>query len=1254
LTAALLVPSTLWAQFPSAVVGFNTNPDVPTSHEMFQIPEFSGTTVNNILENVGAFDRNNAFRASGFQTEGAGALNVFFEWADPNNADAWMRLSTFNGAEIPNPVLDTRGLVRFKVTNVGNFVGGKVGVCLGIRETGGVGLAQLENGGSSGPIEWVGVDTTVNGITAGPDQLVDTTAVGDDVQEYPFGFDLAGASLPTGTAVISPGTNGVIDTAPAGDDATRFGYVIGADGVRVPIPAITLAVSPGAVALEWDLSTGVVSVNGSPMGGGIAGFTGNGTLADSPDDIGTLEHIAFTRDPSDSQVQIATWIDELQVEATVPDPTPPPNIQTPVFDTDTTVLVTTISGATAAELFINGGSAGPVAPVGTTATFNGLSLTTGDVLTATQTANATTSLPSPPVTVFAPGVLMADNFDSYTDQADLNAFWTDSINNPAPADAKLLLQAGGAASCPNFLREENPSGANAARLYRSLGGVDGTDADPLTVAWHFGYSGTEGGAGARTRFEMAHFNGGGFSAGVRGDGTVGITLYNQVAGALISEYNLTVRISDPNDPARIALLGSGWVDSGGFLRFPSGVAKEPDVWHKMAIEVRTNDIDYLIDGVVRATIPRPNNTPYDYLLIGEGFSNNGPRMMYDNVAVTQGAAFPFADPETAAPTVSEPIFPGATLVDLTDVDPNSTTVTVFANAVQVGTAAGPFPGGTAAVTVAPALANGASITATQVLGGNTSCDSVPAIVGVTAVTIADSILVPGQTTVQVSNLEEGLASSIAVYSNETTLIGTLISPVTDPATVTVTGLTFGATITATQTISSVEGEQSLGVDVTVPAPTVAGPVIVDDTTVTVTDVHPLATDVTVYINGGSAGTAATGGLTSVDVTGLAAVFINDEVAATQTIGGVESPLSGAVFVEVPFCTVVFEDDLDTDTSAGWNINTNDNGAEGDASATFAVDYSLLGVPASPNGNGSTIGTMFQANSGGTASPAAVSMSPVGLNLIAADGYRLTFDMWINANGPFPAGGFGSTEFYTCGVGYDDATVLQGPPGSSAGATAQTGVGAWFQYTGEGGGASDVRGFKDLEHQFPGSGQYAAGAGGGANNSNFDPYYAALMGDPGPAPPAAQDALFPPNQTGNTFKGSAAFAWHEVSVTVIGARARWEINGTPIITIDATIGNPFSGLDGNVAVGYEDPFSSISGNPVMSFGLVDNVKVLTAGDLEGDVNGDGVVNITDLGILLSNFGIPSGATLGQGDVSGDGAVNITDLGIVLAAFGTSCL
>ncbi len=73
----------------------------------------------------------------------------------------------------------------------------------------------------------------------------------------------------------------------------------------------------------------------------------------------------------------------------------------------------------------------------------------------------------------------------------------------------------------------------------------------------------------------------------------------------------------------------------------------------------------------------------------------------------------------------------------------------------------------------------------------------------------------------------------------------------------------------------------------------------------------------------------------------------------------------------------------------------------------------------------------------------------------------------------------------------------------------------------------------------------------------------------------------------------------------------------------------------------------------------NVDSITIYDVEvrppcpGDLNGTGTVDLTDLSILLSNFGTSGGATLGDGDVSGDGNIDLTDLAMLLARFGSTC-
>jgi alpha-L-arabinofuranosidase len=53
---------------------------------------------------------------------------------------------------------------------------------------------------------------------------------------------------------------------------------------------------------------------------------------------------------------------------------------------------------------------------------------------------------------------------------------------------------------------------------------------------------------------------------------------------------------------------------------------------------------------------------------------------------------------------------------------------------------------------------------------------------------------------------------------------------------------------------------------------------------------------------------------------------------------------------------------------------------------------------------------------------------------------------------------------------------------------------------------------------------------------------------------------------------------------------------------------------------------------------------------GDANGDGMVDVGDLGILAANYG-GSGKSWAQGDFNGDGLVDVGDLGILAANYGT---
>lgn len=56
---------------------------------------------------------------------------------------------------------------------------------------------------------------------------------------------------------------------------------------------------------------------------------------------------------------------------------------------------------------------------------------------------------------------------------------------------------------------------------------------------------------------------------------------------------------------------------------------------------------------------------------------------------------------------------------------------------------------------------------------------------------------------------------------------------------------------------------------------------------------------------------------------------------------------------------------------------------------------------------------------------------------------------------------------------------------------------------------------------------------------------------------------------------------------------------------------------------------------------------------GDLNGDGLINLSDLAQLLGHYGTPSGATYEMGDLDEDGDVDLSDLAALLGVYGHPC-
>ena len=298
-----------------------------------------------------------------------------------------------------------------------------------------------------------------------------------------------------------------------------------------------------------------------------------------------------------------------------------------------------------------------------------------------------------------------------------------------------------------------------------------------------------------------------------------------------------------------------------------------------------------------------------------------------------------------------------------------------------------------------------------------------------------------------------------------------------------------------------------------------------------------------------------------------------------TLGGIESSEAQIL---------VYTEDFETDHSLDGTWVANSVGGYNPVNLFF--DYSTVGIPAAPNSaGGSTRGLKLQANLNSLLQqfPSGSSASPAGFNIPTH--FEMRWDWWINFNGPFPAGGSGSTQVGGGGFGTAATTAqVAGAPIDSI-LVASTG-----EPTGS---AADYRvyapafqaSFQDL------SGVYAASNPGARNNVNA--YYQATF--PPVFAPAAQVALYP-QQTGLTQGGSAGMAWHQVALKKSGNIVTYTIDGLRIATIDLSVCGTLGGdklvfshfdINGNAST---DPNA-----PALAFSLVDNVRVIDPcqGDIE---------------------------------------------------------
>ncbi|RMF80678.1 MAG: hypothetical protein D6744_07960, partial [Planctomycetota bacterium] len=754
---ALAGPSA-WAQFNSEVVGFNTNPDVETSREMFRIPEHSGSTAQYIQANSpGVIDHNNSWRASGWQTEGLAAMNIFFDWASPSDPNAWVRVTTFAAAERPNPSLHLQGKVRFKIRNISELIAGNVGICLGIRETG-VDVPMLADGGTTGDIEWVGV-----------------------------------------TGVADPNNN------------------------PRPIPALVLPPSSAIRTVEFDLSTGIVTLDGVPQGGGIAGFTGDGVLS-APNNRGTLEHIAFVNQSGDSATRISVHIDELQFESPVPDPVLPPTVVAPIIAGDTSVFVVDIDpSADLIRLLRNGTEidSKPPDPNSVTVFTLASAAQTGESYTATQRVGGVTSAESDPVVVVSEP--SPYGFSIVVDEDGDDCGFTPPGGWEFVGASSLTTLAGGALY---------PTGTNIFLDESQWQTIDFSLTAP-TVPW-LGGDGTLSSANGIYSIDSIWWN------------------VNPGAGLGPHEFYMdAVQLLDSNDNVieTIHMFEDG-VQYMGNTRGQSTVGATSSLSTTASFDGTTSHrVLWSYPDAVDESLGLYHN-------IGAAcgtsptFSDQGAKIRFHILARN-----PLDPNDLPIPTIEAPIVGAQSAVRVFN-DATATAVQLYINGVPVDPNAGGVidPMGATNVDFTGLTLNlGDSVSATQTIGGNVSRFAYPRGVAAPPPPTVATPIAPGATSVTVTNALNATfasASLVTVTVNGGAEIASAV-PVAGTAVVNlVNPLQTGDVVTATQTVNGSESLPSAPVTVAFAAPVIYAAPAEGDTSVRVMNLDPVADSVTVRVLAG--------------------------------------------------------------------------------------------------------------------------------------------------------------------------------------------------------------------------------------------------------------------------------------------------------------------------------------------------------------------------------------------------------------------
>ncbi|MEM6333726.1 MAG: PEP-CTERM sorting domain-containing protein [Planctomycetota bacterium] len=248
------------------------------------------------------------------------------------------------------------------------------------------------------------------------------------------------------------------------------------------------------------------------------------------------------------------------------------------------------------------------------------------------------------------------------------------------------------------------------------------------------------------------------------------------------------------------------------------------------------------------------------------------------------------------------------------------------------------------------------------------------------------------------------------------------------------------------------------------------------------------------------------------------------------------------------------DDFEVDSSANYTVVDTGSGTplgdgSPDSAATFAFDYSTLGIPEAPNSAPGTFGGLrMQSNETGTDANPSDPITAFHNTVINQVAYTVTVDIYMEVD-PLASG---TTEFANIGVGSDASEF-------NSIFLPIAGDGQFLAMTGDGGSSSDYRHF--VEGTPVNTGDLSYLNSDNTTNATGDTY----------------QAIFP----GGDFPGSPGNRWTTLTIDVNAQLVTYSLDGVPIIQ---TLREDASGF---VSLGYADVFSSVGPHSV----IYDNFSVI---------------------------------------------------------------